>query len=919
MTTNPFASGVMISKSAVPLKFQAAYRWLMPFGVVLALWAGLGAARAASAVVTFTNFPAAVSNTYNGLITLQIYGMTNGVTNVVVQKFLDLNTNGVIDSSDLLVQQFRLTAGQAPVFTNGATTVTVTNFMPADVSATPGQITTPLNFQDGDFAQDIVGRYLYKISSPSGQFSPVTNLFIVTNAFFTSMVTGAVQNASSPTGTNVPNALILLFSIQGTELNVAGSTVANSSGGFTLRAPPGTYVIAAAKSNYVGNLSSLALLSGTNVLQNPLSLVPAETNILGHLIDSTNKTLGLPGFSGLALDTNNDISLYFSDTNGVFTAPVVTNRWVVPVDNFAATFAGYLTWQTNQSVVVSNKAVNVTNALPRATAIFYGVVTNYLGRPMPGVYLYAADNAGHQSEGMTDARGDYVLDALGGTNSWQIYIPPTGNPGLTNSYVISPGFVQTNINAGQALQQNFVLATANDVISGTVRDVDGNPISGIVVFAMTTTNINGVVYQAFDATTDSSGNYSLNVSDGNWTVGLDTNSLISQGYNNFPPDQITNLVNADAVINFSILASGQIQILTTNLPDAMLGAGYNANLLATSFQNITNWTTAYGVTLTSLYDHTNIAYSPGTAIYTDSKRVGYLESDFSFGYIGSNPPYFSNLTGSYYESGNTYYFSLSAPVNVSAPITNTIGVIVNGMSWSAQPTTQNGSSYTTTLTNYSFQVDGLYSSWRYSVTNGMLITKSSGVSNTIARLDGVFQSQPAAGNMHNMPLATAFSGASNTVVWIQKGTNLPGQYFISPDGPQSTNLPPGISLTSLGSTGYLYGTPLNRGTNNGIFNFTVAAMDQDGNAAVQPLTLVVDPATNNPSLQSSGTLSSNVFQMQLGNTVAGENYTVLMTTNLASTNWVPIFTANATNDNPYVVPDVHATNPARFYRVQMTP
>ncbi len=47
-----------------------------------------------------------------GSVTLQISGLTAGDT-VVVQKFLDLNTNGVIDASDYLVQQFNLTDGQA--------------------------------------------------------------------------------------------------------------------------------------------------------------------------------------------------------------------------------------------------------------------------------------------------------------------------------------------------------------------------------------------------------------------------------------------------------------------------------------------------------------------------------------------------------------------------------------------------------------------------------------------------------------------------------------------------------------------------------------------------------------------------------------------------------------------------------------
>ena len=66
------------------------------------------------AAVGFTLNPSSVSNTYGGTITLQVTGLTNTET-VVVQTFLDANTNGVIDGADLLVQQFSLTDGQASV------------------------------------------------------------------------------------------------------------------------------------------------------------------------------------------------------------------------------------------------------------------------------------------------------------------------------------------------------------------------------------------------------------------------------------------------------------------------------------------------------------------------------------------------------------------------------------------------------------------------------------------------------------------------------------------------------------------------------------------------------------------------------------------------------------------------------------
>src|SRR5579859_1588225 len=146
----------------LPLK-MALHLAVFQLGLILCL--------SLDAAVTFTITPATVSNTYNGHITLQVTGLTSGDT-VVVQKFLDLNTNGVVDANDWLVQQFNLTDGQAGMVIGG-----VTNFnVPGDLDATSGQITTKLNFQNGDFIQQIAGQYLFRLSSPSGHFVPVTSL-----------------------------------------------------------------------------------------------------------------------------------------------------------------------------------------------------------------------------------------------------------------------------------------------------------------------------------------------------------------------------------------------------------------------------------------------------------------------------------------------------------------------------------------------------------------------------------------------------------------------------------------------------------------------------------------------------------------------------------------------------------------------
>jgi hypothetical protein len=147
-----------------------------------------------------------------------------------------------------------------------------------------------------------------------------------------------------------------------------------------------------------------------------------------------------------------------------------------------------------------------------------------------------------------------------------------------------------------------------------------------------------------------------------------------------------------------------------------------------------------------------------------------------------------------------------------------------------------------------------------------------------------------------------------------------GQYFISADGPQSTNLPPGLELFP---DGMLAGTPASTGTNGGTFNFTVAAEDTESNTAVQPLSLFVFPATTVSAFSATGTnntvLSSNLFNLQVNGVLAGENYTLLMSTNLTSTNWISIFTTNTPNTNSFIIPDPDATNPSRFYRIQVGP
>jgi hypothetical protein len=154
------------------------------------------------AAISFTITPSAVSNTYSGIVTLQISGLPTG-GNVMVRKYLDANTNGVIDAGDILWQEFQMTDGVASVFSTGTTSITNFNAASDTDGSANGSITAKL-YPAQDFSQLVVGKYLFVLLSSAGN---ITNSLVVTNFPFAQSISGNVVN----NGTNVPNAVVLLF------------------------------------------------------------------------------------------------------------------------------------------------------------------------------------------------------------------------------------------------------------------------------------------------------------------------------------------------------------------------------------------------------------------------------------------------------------------------------------------------------------------------------------------------------------------------------------------------------------------------------------------------------------------------------------------------------------------------------------
>ena len=113
-------------------------RWMVLFVALAAWYYGECQGRA---TVSLTVTPSAVGNTYAGDITLNITGLTNGES-VQVQTYLDLNSNGVVDAGEPLVDVFGLTDGGASVI-GGVTNISV----PFDSNSATGAITASLSFR----------------------------------------------------------------------------------------------------------------------------------------------------------------------------------------------------------------------------------------------------------------------------------------------------------------------------------------------------------------------------------------------------------------------------------------------------------------------------------------------------------------------------------------------------------------------------------------------------------------------------------------------------------------------------------------------------------------------------------------------------------------------------------------------------
>jgi len=508
------------------------------------------------AAVSFTVTPSVVSNTYAGPITLNITGLTNGET-VKVQTYLDLNSNGVVDPGEPLIDAFNLTDGGASII-GGITNISV----PYDSNAATGAITASLSF--APTIENIVGQKIYRvISNPSGAFAPVTATFDVTNAALNQSVSGIVySNGVTP----VPNAVVV--ALEEPNQNYVGSTIADSSGHYFLALNPGTYVLTPALPGFYTDQNLLPEVTLTNGMSatNNLVVTNGTVAISGQIYDAGNSN-ALGGVF-LQFESGSLFAVGFTDTNGDYTAEVTSNNWKIVINPERLSRRGYVTLQGN-SLKVNATLGNVANAdigLYKGNALFYGQLT-INNVPVPNMTIECNDqNAILHGKSYTDANGDYADVALEdtnvlGTNDFAWYCSPNINDSITADAYADYIFDQAEnivLTNGQASLQNFIGLPVTTTISGHLLNNQGVPVSNVGVGGSATIGTNQFVTAFLD--TDSNGFYSVGAVNGQWYVNANSGSgndtLQDQGYYDPATNHVVTIPPLNAIVNITVYPIG---------------------------------------------------------------------------------------------------------------------------------------------------------------------------------------------------------------------------------------------------------------------------------------------------------------------------------------------------------------------------
>jgi hypothetical protein len=317
-----------------------------------------------------------------------------------------------------------------------------------------------------------------------------------------------------------------------------------------------------------------------------IPLAPETALIYGNLKNDTNAPL-----PGISFNSNDSLNQYetgaITDANGNFFIGVIAGTWSVGPGNENPGLAGYVVQGTNVTIA-AGQAVQVDLVAQHSTAHFLGRVIDTGGAPVSDLQILAIpqdQGGGSVPSANTASDGSFDIAVFGGAWSLQL---ETG--GAAERNLIGPN-LPYNITDGMNISNiAFVVRSSTAQINGNVHDTNSNPIPFVNTGANIT--VNGTNYSS-NGRTDGSGNYSIGVFNGTWSVYVSGNDLSDRGFET-PANQNVTISGGNGTLNFTIYPIQPLQITTATLPTGVVFQNYHTNLQATGGQQPYNWSLASG-------------------------------------------------------------------------------------------------------------------------------------------------------------------------------------------------------------------------------------------------------------------------------------------------------------------------------------
>jgi hypothetical protein len=499
----------------------------------LSLLSLAGLATPASAA-TLSVTPSACSSLYAGDLTFQITGLNNGET-VLIQRYLDLNTNGIIDASEPLVQSFLLTDSQVTSIggvRNGN--------IPGDNDLTAnGQITATVSFANSPEFTRLSGTQIFQLSSPNSRFTPVQQSITVTQAVYPHRVTGKVLEKATP----LPHAEVALVIPSANNIEFVAGTVADASGNYSISASNGTYLVLGFFPARVGTTASgpLVTVSAADVVTN-VALSSGSYTVSGFVTESPSG-VGAPAMQLFLSAGGGDYSATFTFPHGGINVILLDNQWKFDASDLGSMLAGLLRPQNKVKVTVAGTNVTgITIPAYQETALIYGKVTDQLGNPLAGVKLDAFDNSNlYSSRAISDAAGNYFLAVVRATWAITAASPVSGLP---SGYTLQPA--GATLTDGQAVQLNLV-ANPPTFLAGHATDSLGAPITNGNMLAISASYMVSAALLAGDSS------FAIPIPTGGaWTLGLEAQSAAAR--NVVPISFPFNVTSGVSISNINYVA-----------------------------------------------------------------------------------------------------------------------------------------------------------------------------------------------------------------------------------------------------------------------------------------------------------------------------------------------------------------------------